>query len=197
MYNLFSYQEKPRYLSSFFALIMGVFFFSNAALAQQCMPADFTCVESNSSAGRGSDRSLEVPPQLAVEEASQGILATDVVGSSFGLTVPSGTPLWGAIAKDFDMPGTQGLGVSNNWPSEVEAAQAAIWLCMDNGGQNCFVDITYSNRCSSIALTDTGKVYWDIGVTTNHAAQITQVACSQKFGMTCQVIYAGCSYPAP
>ena len=197
MYHLFFYQDKSRYLLSLFVSIIGVFFVSSTVLAQQCMPADFACVESSSSESRGSDRLLEVPPQLAVEEASQGILATDVVGSSLGLTVPSGTPLWGAIAKDFDMAGTQGLGVSNNWPSEVQAAQAAIWLCMDNGGQNCFVDITYANRCSSIALTDTGKVYWDIGVTTDNAAQITQVGCSQKYSMTCQIIYAGCSYPAP
>lgn len=194
---MYSYQDKSHYFLKTIALITGVILISSMTLAQTCMPADFNCTEFVPANDPGLNRALETPPQLAIDEATPGILATDVIGSSTGLVISSGTPLWGAVAKDFDMLGVQGLGVSNNWPSEMEAAQAAVWLCMDNGGKNCFVDITYSNRCLSIAQSDAGQVYWAIGVTTDHAAQATQVGCSQKYGMACQVIYAGCSYPAP
>lgn len=155
---------------------------------------------------QGLNGSLVLPPRLAAEgdlSGSSGVQrqGTGQAGSQSsegnGVWVLRGAPTWGALAKDFQLPGAEGIGIANNWLTQEDAAREAMQRCYQSGGVNCYLETTYSNRCLGIALADNGQIYWEINVTKSMAAQSAMVTCSEKSPALCKLVFAECSYPVP
>lgn len=183
-------------------LLTVVVLFSFAMVSQaQCLPTDTSCDDTKSMRQvpyDGFDPSLEVPPQFASEELNvpEVIQGSDWVEQNSHVFIPSGSPSWGAIARDSNLLGLNGLGVSDNWISERDAAWSAVNLCRQNGGKDCDVELTYYNACLAVAVSEKGEVYWLTGVTRDLASQKVMQLCADKRQGPCRLPYARCSYPA-
>jgi len=167
----------------------------------QCLPTESSCTTAPAARNmteHGFYSSLEIPPQLASEasNAPEVVRGSDWMEQNDRVFIPRGTPSWGAVAKDPNLPGLGGLGVSDNWVSEEDAAWAAGGLCRQNGGQDCYIELTYSNACLAVALSNKNTSFWTTGVTRELAAQSVMQQCSDKSQGQCSLSYARCSYPA-
>ncbi|MGL4668558.1 MAG: DUF4189 domain-containing protein [Saezia sp.] len=165
----------------------------------QCLPTDTSCTPISTeqrAPDQGFDPSLMLPPQLISESQNEPeiVRSSDWMEQKSHLFIPKGTPSWGAVAKDPYLPGLKGLGVSDNWVSEQDAAWSALDLCKKNGGQDCFVEQTYFNACLAVAVSDKGGAYWSTGVTRELAMQEVMQVCASKNQGSCQLPYAQCSY---
>lgn len=145
------------------------------------------------------DHTLEKPPLLSEDlmqkvPSSTTLSAYEAAESERYISAPQGSPTWGALAKDFRLPGIQGLGIANNRLSPQEAQMDALFICQKNGGQDCFIEETYSNRCIGLALSDAQEVYWAIGFNADNAAHNATTKCAQKSSALCKLVYRRCSY---
>ena len=183
-------------------LLVGIVLFLLGGICQaQCLSTDTSCTDAPSARNAlhaGFDASLETPPQLTLEALSvpEVIRGADWEEQNAQVFIPRGTPSWGAVAKDLNLPGLNGLGVSDNWISQEDAAWSAINLCRQNGGQDCYVELTYYNACLAVAVSENDMAFWITGVTRELAAQGVMQQCSDKSKNLCALAYARCSYPS-
>lgn len=166
------------------------------AWAQPCLPGDQSpqCA-STSVQLPGLDNSLERPPQLSSEMLQNE--SADGAMREAERAVPSGTSTWGALAKDYQVPGAGGMGAVNNWLTQEDAARAAINACRENGGTQCMVEATYSNRCIAVALDDKQEFSWHIDVNRDLSIRGVLQTCAGRNHAPCQLAYVGCSYAVP
>jgi hypothetical protein len=98
---------------------------------------------------------------------------------------------WGAIATALP----KGiLGVSNNLPSERQAAQAALADCQSKGGTTCKLESTYGNACDAMIVGHPGYAI-AAGASENEAIQKAMKMCTDGGDANCHVYYSACSLP--
>ena len=129
-------------------------------------------------------------PEGMVPEGGQGVASCAPSGSddqSQGYWVDH----WGAIATD-DPQNTGGAAV--NQSSEDRAKQAAIANCVDNGGSNCKIIMTYVNMCVALVAGDRGHSVARAN-TIEKAVQLGMEQCVAGGDTHCQARYRSCSAP--
>lgn len=181
------------------ALVLGVAFVSSAGAQPSCPPGSSApYCDRQLEPGDGLDHTLELPPLLGNDlQAPVPPVRQSEQPAPYRTAVPQGTPTWGAVAKDYSVPGVMGMGVSNNRLYQEDAAAAALVACEHNGGRECMVETTYSNRCLAIAINEKEVYQLHVDVTPDLAGRGAIQACAERGASACKVIYIGCSYPVP
>lgn len=115
--------------------------------------------------------------------------------TSFGQTQawqePRWVDRWGAIATD----GIKGiLGAVDNISNVDGAERLALLDCQSQGGDNCKVILSYSNRCGVMTVGDNGYAA-SSGPTMAEATKKSMKKCESDGDKGCHVYYSGCSSP--
>ncbi len=95
---------------------------------------------------------------------------------------------WGAIALSKT---NNSVGVATGTPSKQVAQSSAVKDCVEAGGQDCEVVLSYNNQCAAIAWGDT-RVGTARAATINIASQEAMQTCNAKSD-NCKIVYSNCS----
>ena len=100
---------------------------------------------------------------------------------------------WGAIAHDLNIPSA---GVSENEPSKPQAERDAINNCIDHGGINCHISLTYDNECAAVAQKIGGGGISSNAAPTKKVAESNAIRDCEKYtNAKCGLKYSACSLP--
>lgn len=138
--------------------------------------------------GAGSQPKQRAPRPTGVWETRWGAIAEDRVVAPPGGRHPTG------------LGGMHPTGIAESMKSKRKAEAAAIRVCRERGGQDCFVRFSYYNQCAALADADFGGTAppgVSSGARAPHKQQaeaMAQRACEEGSpGRTCRVVYSGCS----
>jgi len=111
-------------------------------------------------------------------------------GQADALARPQWSSRWGAIAT-----GNGAFGSAVDERSKRQANKAAMKQCVARGGQDCRVQIWFSNQCAALAWSDKGSFTHGAINLEDAKAGVLRV-CSERGG-ECRVFWAECSYAKP
>ncbi|MBX9400497.1 DUF4189 domain-containing protein [Lysobacter sp. BMK333-48F3] len=98
---------------------------------------------------------------------------------------------WGAIALD----GARGaIGTAHGAPSKREARREALDHCAAQGGQDCAIQLVYSNQCVAVAISDR-RVFVLPSELKEDAVERALHECRARAEANCRSHYAACSLP--
>jgi hypothetical protein len=102
---------------------------------------------------------------------------------------------WGAIAD-----GNNGIGgVTTGKMSENDAKKMALTACVERGGVDCKVSLTYRNQCVAIAqpsvVSNNSKGAQQSAQTIQEASSLALETCRSNNKVSCNVVYEDCSEP--
>lgn len=126
-----------------------------------------------------------IPPNQANSPYDQGADAPRQVPQSRAVW----SDRWGAIAFGH----TSILGTSASQRSQSAAEDAALNDCRKQGGQDCFISISYHNQCGAVAW-GTSASTTARAPTPEDAASSAMESCKSKTS-DCQIYYQNCSFP--
>lgn len=98
---------------------------------------------------------------------------------------------WGALAL-----GKNGVGTAaTNAKSKRAAEKEAVSTCSARGGVNCTSRFTYKNGCAAAANAEAGVRgdRYSADTTEEIAKRRVLEYCERTGGITCRVVYSGCS----
>ena len=97
---------------------------------------------------------------------------------------------WGAIAAD----GVNAkLGTATGIASKQDAEEIALAQCRERGGQDCIVDISYSDQCA-VLVTGDKNYSVQTAASIERAAELAMKRCNSS-DTGCRVYYSDCSLP--
>jgi hypothetical protein len=136
------------------------------------------------SAGGGGVAACGPDPSYNQEPPSQAPQSTQ--------STPVWQSRWGAIATDAPHGA---LGVTTHMPNQQTAEIGALADCHAKGGSNCQIQVSYSNSCAALAVSDvSGGTASRISST--QAEEAAMKVCKDGGGTNCHVYYSACSAPA-
>ncbi|KAF1707043.1 DUF4189 domain-containing protein [Pseudoxanthomonas sacheonensis] len=133
-------------------------------------------------------------PYRGTDISSCGPIPSGYYGRDDSSTEPSQSPViwadkWGAIALSKT---NNSVGVATGTPSKQAAQNSAVKDCVEAGGQNCEVVLSYNNQCAAMAWGDT-RVGTARAGTIEIASQQAMQSCIAKSN-ECRIVYSNCSF---
>jgi len=100
---------------------------------------------------------------------------------------------YGAVAYD-SVSGAEGH--ITDQPSKSQAKKEVLRLCVQHGGTNCKILISYYNQCAAIAqVQGGGRIGTGNALHSQQAEQLAMEACQKGGAPNCKIVYTACSLP--